>query len=136
MGLFYNAPEPTRGTDVRNGSFREHMSDGGGAGVVDWSGWRCRCEREQRNVQLARSALQQPRRTDRVRRLHPLRRTTLLHLRYDYTPAYSRQQGRLNQWAHWVRAQGPRIFFLFEGPSTGCGEINCLKLIVAINETA
>jgi len=25
-------------------------------------------------------------------------------------------QGRLNQWAHWARAQGPRIFFLFEGP--------------------
>jgi len=33
-------------------------------------------------------------------------------------------QGRLNQWAHWARAQGPRIFFLFEGPPTGCGEIN------------
>jgi len=32
-------------------------------------------------------------------------------------------QGRLNQWAHWARAQGPRIFFLFEGPLTGCGEI-------------
>jgi len=31
--------------------------------------------------------------------------------------------GRLNQWAHWARAQGPRIFFLFEGPATGCGEI-------------
>jgi len=27
-----------------------------------------------------------------------------------------RYQGRLNQWAHWARAQGPRIFFLFEGP--------------------
>jgi len=26
------------------------------------------------------------------------------------------KQGRLNQWAHWARAQGPRIFFLFEGP--------------------
>jgi len=25
-------------------------------------------------------------------------------------------QGRLNQWAHWERAQGLRIFFLFEGP--------------------
>jgi len=24
------------------------------------------------------------------------------------------RQGRLNQWAHWARAQGPRIFF--EGP--------------------
>ena len=32
-------------------------------------------------------------------------------------------QGRLNQWAHWARAQGPRIFFLFEGHPTGCGEI-------------
>jgi len=35
-------------------------------------------------------------------------------------------QGRLNQWAHWARAQGPRIFFLLEGPPTGCGEINFL----------
>jgi len=34
------------------------------------------------------------------------------------------RQGRLSQWAHWARAQGPRIFFLFEGPPTGCGEIN------------
>jgi len=25
--------------------------------------------------------------------------------------------------AHWARAQGPRIFFLFEGPPTGYGEI-------------
>jgi len=33
-------------------------------------------------------------------------------------------QGRLNQWAHSARAQGPRVFFLFEGPPTGCGEIN------------
>ena len=33
------------------------------------------------------------------------------------------QSTRLNQWAHWARAQGPRIFFLFEGPPTGCGEI-------------
>jgi len=24
-------------------------------------------------------------------------------------------QGRLNQWAHWARAQGPRIFFSFSG---------------------
>ena len=31
-------------------------------------------------------------------------------------------QGRLNQWAHWARAQGP-VFFLFEGPTTSCGEI-------------
>jgi len=25
-------------------------------------------------------------------------------------------QGRLNQWAHWARAQGARIFLHFEGP--------------------
>ena len=31
-------------------------------------------------------------------------------------------QGRLNQWAHWARAQGPRVVFLFEGTPTGCGE--------------
>jgi len=36
-------------------------------------------------------------------------------------------QGCLNQWAHWARAQGPRIFFLFEGPPTGCDEIIFLK---------
>jgi len=38
-------------------------------------------------------------------------------------------QGRLNQWAHWARAQGPGLF-LFEGPPTGCGEINFFKLII------
>jgi len=32
-------------------------------------------------------------------------------------------RGRLNQWAHSARAQGPRIFFLFERPPTVCGEI-------------
>jgi len=42
------------------------------------------------------------------------------------------QQGRLNQWAHWARAQRPRIFFLFQGPPTGCGEINFLKLIILL----
>jgi len=45
------------------------------------------------------------------------------------------EQGRLNQWAHWARAQGPRIFFLFEGPPSGCGEINFLTdylIVVAI----
>ena len=26
-------------------------------------------------------------------------------------------QGRLNQWAHWARAQGPRIFFFLRGPN-------------------
>jgi len=35
-------------------------------------------------------------------------------------------------WAHWAHAQGPRIFFLFEGPPTGCGEINFLKLILLL----
>jgi len=43
-----------------------------------------------------------------------------------------RFQGRLNQWAHWARAQGPRIFFLFEWPPTGCGEIIFLKLIILL----
>jgi len=33
------------------------------------------------------------------------------------------QQGRLNQWAHWARAQDHRIFFSFWGAPTGCGEI-------------
>jgi len=28
----------------------------------------------------------------------------------------SESQGRLNQWAHWARAQGPRIFFFLRGP--------------------
>jgi len=42
-------------------------------------------------------------------------------------------QGRLNQWAHWARVQGPRIFFLFEGPPIGCGEINFLKLIMLLS---
>jgi len=37
---------------------------------------------------------------------------------------YGMIQGRLNQWSHWARAQDPRIFFLFEGPPTGCGEIS------------
>ena len=41
-------------------------------------------------------------------------------------------QGRLNQWAQWARAQGPGFFFLFEGPLTGCGEINSLKLIILL----
>jgi len=36
----------------------------------------------------------------------------------------SARQGRLNQRAHWARAQGPRDFFLFEGPPAGCGEVN------------
>jgi len=39
------------------------------------------------------------------------------------------RQGRLKQWA---RAQGPRIFFLFEGPPTGCGEIKLLKVIILL----
>ena len=44
----------------------------------------------------------------------------------------SAPQGRLNQWAHWARAQGFQDFFLFEGPPTGCGEINFLKLIILL----
>jgi len=35
---------------------------------------------------------------------------------YIPVKAKNQIQGRLNQWAHWARAQGPRIFFLFEGP--------------------
>ena len=44
----------------------------------------------------------------------------------DIKPRHNstKPQGHLNQWAHWARAQGPRIFFLFEGPPTGFGEIN------------
>ena len=26
-------------------------------------------------------------------------------------------QGRLNQWAHWTRAQGPRLFSFLRGPN-------------------
>ena len=44
---------------------------------------------------------------------------------------YTNSQGRLNQWAYWARAQGPRIF-AFEGPPTGCGEMNSLKLIILL----
>jgi len=40
--------------------------------------------------------------------------------------------GRLYQWALWARAHGHRIFFLFEGPPTGCGELNFLKLIILL----
>jgi len=28
------------------------------------------------------------------------------------------RQGRLNQWAHWARAQGPRFFFFLRGHQT------------------
>jgi len=34
-------------------------------------------------------------------------------------------QGRLNQWAHWARAKGPRIFFSFGGDP-----INWLQCVV------
>ena len=47
-------------------------------------------------------------------------------------------QGRLNQWAHWARAQGPRIFFSFwEAPNRLWWNKFFLNnyLIVAINET-
>ena len=33
---------------------------------------------------------------------------------------------------HVPTAHGPRIFFLFEGPPTGCGERNYLKLIILL----
>jgi len=45
-------------------------------------------------------------------------------------------QGRLNQWAHWAFAQDPRIFFLFEGPPTGCGEISFLNNYLIVDATA
>ena len=40
-------------------------------------------------------------------------------------------RGRLNQWAHWARAQGPRIFFLFEGPKLAVVKY-FLKLIILL----
>jgi len=51
----------------------------------------------------------------------------LLYLLYS-----ALRQGRLNQWAHWARAQGRRVFFIFEGPPTGCGEINFIKLTILL----
>ena len=45
-------------------------------------------------------------------------------------------QGRLNQWAHWARAhQSLRIFFLFEGPPTGCGKIIFLTNYLIVDAT-
>jgi len=41
--------------------------------------------------------------------------------RGHWLSVWSKVHGRLNQWTHWARAQGPRIFFLFEGPLTVCG---------------
>ena len=43
-----------------------------------------------------------------------------------------RRQGRLNQRAHWARAQGAGYFFFFLRAPTGCGEINSLKLIILL----
>ena len=40
-------------------------------------------------------------------------------------------QGRINQWAHWARVQAP-VFFLFEGPPTGCGERIFLTIILLL----
>jgi len=40
-------------------------------------------------------------------------------------------QGRLNQWPHWARAQGPRIFFLFEGPQLAVVKL-FFKLIILL----
>ena len=45
----------------------------------------------------------------------------LINKRHFETHA-KHNQGRLNQWAHWARAQGPRIFS-FSGAPTSCGEI-------------
>jgi len=45
-------------------------------------------------------------------------------------------QGRLNLRAHRARAQGPRIFFLFEAPPTGCGEIIFLTNYLIVDATA
>ena len=50
-------------------------------------------------------------------------------LQYVCTDSKRTPQGRLNQWAHWARAHGPRFFSSFRGPPTGCGEINFSKLI-------
>ena len=45
-------------------------------------------------------------------------------------------QGRLNQWAHWARAQGPRIFFFLRDPQLAVVKFFLTNyLIVAINET-
>jgi len=54
----------------------------------------------------------------------PLETTSEEHLdrfsRFVWYP--TARQGRLNQWAHWARGQGPRIFFRFEGSPTDSGE--------------
>jgi len=36
--------------------------------------------------------------------------------RSKYLQGPGPSQGRLNQWAHWARAQGPRIFVFLRGP--------------------
>ena len=45
---------------------------------------------------------------------------------------YSVVQGRLNQWAHWARAQGPRISFSFWGAPNWLWWSNFLKLITLL----
>jgi len=55
-----------------------------------------------------------------------------VHCVSEKEPTMTWYQGRLNQWAHWAHAQGPRISFSFWGAPTGCGEINFLKLIILL----
>ena len=43
-------------------------------------------------------------------------------------------QGRLNQWAHSARAQGPRIFFLLRGPQLPLSAFSALTLLVGWQE--
>jgi len=47
----------------------------------------------------------------------------------DNTVIIQSLQGRLNQWAHWARAQGRRIFFFLTGPNWLWWN-NFLKLII------
>jgi len=68
------------------------------------------------------STIQSPFITDRQLQILPPVLPVFVSLTLQiYSSNFS--HGRLNQWAHWARAHGPRIFFLFEGPPTGCGEI-------------
>ena len=46
------------------------------------------------------------------------------------------RQGRLNQWAHWARAQGPRIFFSFWGIPNWLWWNNFFKLIMIVQTLA
>jgi len=48
-----------------------------------------------------------------TRRTDPVSSSLPPSLRTCTSPDTFRRQGRLNQWAHWARAQSPRIFFSF-----------------------